>query len=128
MPIYEYWCSSCHRKVSLYQRDYSSSSPSCPHCVKGKLKRIFSTFSVHKTYKDVYEDILSDRELTRGMMRNDPRALADWNKRMSQGEKVGPEYEEIAERMENGEWPIEQMVEKRKEFFGEEETKPKAVE
>ena len=61
-------------------------------------------------------------------MRNDPRALADWNKRMSQGEKVGPEYEELAERMENGEWPIEQMVEKRKEFFGEEETKPKGVE
>ena len=119
MPVYEYLCNSCQRKVSLYQREFSSSAPPCPHCGKAELKRIFSTFSMQKTYKDVYEDILSDRELTRGMMRNDPRALADWNKRMSQGEKAGPEYEEITERMERGEWPLQQMADKKKEFFGE---------
>ncbi len=71
---------------------------------------------MHKTYKDVYEDILSERELTQGMMCNDPRALVDWNKRMSGGEKAGPEYEEITERMEKGEWPVEQIEGKRKEF------------
>ena len=123
MPIYEYWCSSCRRKVSLYQRE-SSSLPSCPYCGNSKLKRIFSTFSMHKTYKDVYEDILSDRELTRGMMCNEPRALAEWNRRMGGGEKVGPEYEEITERMDRGEWPAEQIEEKRREFFGEEKSKP----
>jgi hypothetical protein len=79
---------------------------------------------MHKTYKDVYEDILSDRELTRGMMSNDPRALADWNRRMSGGEKVAPAYEEIAERMEKGEYPAEQIEQKRKEFLGEEGSKP----
>ena len=79
---------------------------------------------MHKTSKDVYEDILSDRELTRGMMGNDPRALAEWNRRMSGGEKVTPDYEEISERMDRGEWPAEQIEEKKKEFFGEEETKP----
>jgi len=36
------------------------------------------------------------------MMRNDPRALAEWNRRMSGGEKVAPEYEEITERMRRG--------------------------
>ena len=75
---------------------------------------------MHKTYKDVYEDILSDRELTQGMLHNDPRAMADWNKRMSGGEKVGPEYEEITEKMERGEWPVKQLEERRKEFLGEE--------
>lgn len=119
MPIYEYWCGSCHKKVSLYQREFSS-SPSCPHCGSSKLKRIFSTFSVHKTYKDVYENILSDRELTQSMMHNDPRALAEWNKRMSGGEKVAPEYEEIVERMGRGEQPAEQIKERRKEFLVEE--------
>jgi hypothetical protein len=79
---------------------------------------------MHKTYKDVYEDILSDRDLTRGMMCNDPRALAEWNKRMSGGERPSPEYEEITERMERGEWPGRQIEEKKKEFFGEEEAKP----
>ena len=74
---------------------------------------------MHKTYKDVYEDILSDRELTQGMMRDDPRTLAEWNKRMSQGEKVAPEYEEITERMERGEQPAKQIKEKRRELTGQ---------
>jgi hypothetical protein len=30
---------------------------------------------------------------------HDPRAIAEWNKRMSSGEKTLPEYEEIIERM-----------------------------
>ncbi len=118
MPIYEYWCASCKRKVSLYQPRFSSSPPPCPCCGGDELRRIFSTFSVHKTYKDVYEDILSDRELTQGMMRDDPRALAEWNRRMSQGERVAPEYEEITERMERGEQPAKQIEEKRRELTG----------
>jgi len=78
-----------------------------------------SAFSMHKTYKDVYEDILSDRDLTRGMLGNDARALAEWNRRMSGGEKVAPEYEEIMERMERGELPAEQIEEKRRELTGQ---------
>jgi putative FmdB family regulatory protein len=125
MPIYEYWCNSCQRKISVYQQDFSSSAR-CPHCGSTELKRVFSTFAMHKTYKDVYEDILSDRELTQGMLRNDPRAMAEWNKRMTGGEKAPPEYEEITDRMDRGEWPVKQMEEKRKEFFGEEESKPES--
>jgi len=51
-------------------------------------------------------------------MRNDPRAMAEWNKRMSGGEKPAPEYEEITERMGAGEWPVTQIAEKRKESSG----------
>ena len=32
MPIYEYWCDSCRRKISRYEREFSPPSPSCPHC------------------------------------------------------------------------------------------------
>lgn len=126
MPVYEYWCNSCGKKLSLYLQTFSSPA-SCPHCGSREVKRLFSTFAMHKTYKDVYEDILSDRELVRGMMRNDPRALAEWNKRMTKGEKVAPEYEEITERMERGEWPLKQIEEKRKEFFGETTKKPESA-
>jgi len=125
MPIYEYWCDSCCRVVSSYRRNSSVASPPCPHCGNSELKRIFSTFSVQKTYKDVYEDILSDRELTQGMMRDDPRAMAEWNKRMSGGEEPASEYEEITERMGAGEWPVTQIAEKRKEFSGQGEDSPK---
>jgi hypothetical protein len=73
---------------------------------------------MHKTYKDVYDDILSDRKLTAGMMHNDPRALIEWNKRMTGGEKPPSDYEEITERMEGGEWPAEQIEQKKREISG----------
>jgi len=76
-----------------------------------------------KTDKGVYEDILSDSQLTKGMLGNDPRALSEWNKRMSRGEKAAPEYEEMVERMGKGEWPTEIMEQKRKELTGERESK-----
>ena len=123
MPIYEYRCDSCRRIVSLYRQSSSLPPPSCPRCGNSELKRIFSTFSVQKTYRDVYEDILSDRELTQGMMRDDPKAIAEWNKRMSSSEKSPPEYEEITERMERGEWPVTQIEEKGKKFSGQGKSK-----
>jgi len=125
MPIYEYWCRSCQRKISVYKQDFSSPA-GCPYCGNSELERLFSTFAMHKTYRDVYEDILSDRELTQGMMKNDPRAMAEWNKRMTGGEKSPPEYEEITDRMEKGEWPLKQLADKKKDFFGEEQKKPEA--
>jgi putative FmdB family regulatory protein len=108
MPLYEYWCQQCRRKLMLYSPTFSGTVPPCPQCGKETLQRLPSTFSVRsKTYKDVYEDILSDSQLTRGMTADDPRALAEWNRRMSQGEEVAPEYEDMVGRMEKGEMPCE---------------------
>jgi len=108
MPLYEYWCQQCRRKLVLYSPAVSSALPACPQCGNDTLKRLLSTFSVRsKNYKDVYEDILSDSQLTRGMMADDPRALAEWNRRMSQGEEVAPEYQDMIGKMEKGEMPSE---------------------
>ncbi len=83
----------------------SQAVPLCPQCGSPDLHRLFSTFAVRKTYRDIYEDILSDTNLTRGMLANDPRALAEWNRRISRDEPVAPEYQEMLERMERGEMP-----------------------
>jgi len=117
MPVYEYWCECCARVVSSYRPGFSAPPPPCPRCNSTGLTRVFSTFSVRRTYRDVYEDILSDRQLTDGMMRNDPRALAEWSKKMSGDEESSPEYTEMTERMERGEWPTAQIEQKRKEIF-----------
>lgn len=106
MPIYEYWCHNCRRKVVVYLLSFPQSSLLCPQCSSDSLTRLFSTFSVRKTDKAIYEDILSDSHLVKGMLRNDPKALAEWNKRMSRGEEPSPEYEEIIGRMEKGEMPL----------------------
>jgi hypothetical protein len=113
---------SCHHKFNIYQQVFSSTSVVALTAL-GNQEDFLSTSSMPKSYKDVYEDILSDHQVTQGMMRNDPRALSEWNKRMTGGEKATPEYEEIAERMERGEWPAQQIEEKRKEFTGGEEEK-----
>ena len=105
MPIYEYWCSHCERRVAIYHQVSPPTSLTCPQCGGSELNRLFSTFSVRKTDKDIYESILSDSQLTRGMLEDNPKALAEWNKQMSRGEKVTPEYEEMVERMEMGEIP-----------------------
>jgi putative FmdB family regulatory protein len=107
MPIYEYWCPQCCRRFSIYLPSFSASSPPCPECGKSILERRFSTFSVARTSNDVYEGILGDTQLKRGMLRNDPKALAEWNRRMGGDDKVAPEYEEMVQRLEHGEMPPE---------------------
>ena len=74
-----------------------------------------------KTDKAVYEDILGDSELTKGMLNDDPRALAEWNKRMSRGEEVTPEYEEIIDKMKRGEMPAGTTVKSTEESSEEAE-------
>lgn len=105
MPIYEYRCQHCQCRITLYLPTFPQSPPPCPQCGHNALERLFSTFSVLRTDKAVYEDILGDSQLTRGMLNDDPKALAEWNRRMSRGEKVTPEYEEMFDKMERGEMP-----------------------
>ncbi|MCX6005553.1 MAG: zinc ribbon domain-containing protein [Chloroflexi bacterium] len=113
MPIYEYWCGNCRRKMDLYSAKFTREIPRCPTCNQDSMQKIFSSFSMQKSYKDVYDGILSDSQLVKGMMHNDPKALAEWNKRMSGGEPVATEYQETIERMERGEKPTPQIENKR---------------
>jgi putative FmdB family regulatory protein len=105
MPIYEYRCNGCHRRVSILIRSSSESSITCPSCGSSELNRLFSSFSVRKSDQSIYEDILSDSQLMGGLENDDPRALAEWNSRMSGGEKTGPEYEEAVDNLKAGQWP-----------------------
>lgn len=109
MPLYEYRCGGCGKKVTLFVRGFERSAEACcPLCQSAELKRVFSTFRVTRTDMDRYEDILGDNQLVSRMEANDPKALVEWNKRMSGGdETVAPEYEDMMGRMASGEWPEE---------------------
>ncbi len=109
MPIYEYWCKNCRKKLDIYSSIFTSDNPVCPECNQQSLQRLLSTFMVQKSYKDIYDNILSDSQLMKGMMGNDPKALAEWNKRMSGGEPIAPQYQETLEKMERGEMPTSPM-------------------
>jgi len=88
----------------------------CTHCGGQDLTRLFSSFILGKgeSYKrkGVYEDILSDSNLIRGMRQNDSRALAEWNRRMTQvmDEEPSSEFDDMVGRLEAGE-PAHEVVE-----------------
>lgn len=120
MPIYEYRCGTCHRRVSLFSRGFDGPSVlKCPQCGGQELARLFSRFSLGKgeTYlkKGIYEDILGDRQLVKGLESNDPRSFAEWNRRMSHGanEQIAPEYEDTLGKLDAGQ-PIEQVMQETK--------------
>lgn len=124
MPIYEYRCGGCKRRVSIYVQGFKDpESRECPQCGSRELSRLFSRFSIGKgecwERKGVYEDILSDANLVRGLESNDPRSFAEWNRRMSRGagEDIGPEYEDILGKLEAGE-PVEKVMQDARESIG----------
>ena len=57
MPIYEYKCQNCNRKVSIFMRiSQYDPNPGCPICGKSGLVRIFSSFAMHKSLSTIYEE------------------------------------------------------------------------
>jgi len=128
MPIYEYRCAKCRRRVDIFVQSFSPpTNPSCSKCGSKELSRIYSSFAMRRSKNDrgVYDEILSDSKLTSGLMRNDPRALAEWSRKMARatGEDVTPESEELLSRLDAGE-DMNKVVEdfKQTEMGGDMET------
>ena len=110
MPIYEYRCNSCQRVVSILVRGFSGTPDvACTFCGGKDLTRLISRFSVLKTDHDRMGNVLEDDALVRGLEQSDPRALAEWSRRLGQegGTVPEPEFEEMMERLESGEMPSE---------------------
>ncbi len=124
MPIYEYRCNECSRKIDIFVRDITSNSkPTCSHCGSKDMNRLFSRFAHRKSKNDkgVYDDILSDGKLTRGLMQNDPRALAEWSRKMSRAvdDEITPESQDIMDRLDKGEDISETISDMQNSYFGE---------
>ena len=106
MPVYEYRCNNCQRKVTFFVRSFTGGGDApCPHCGSHDLTRLISTFAIVKSDMSIYEDILSDTDLVRGLEANDPASLAKWTRKMegAMGGGTGPEYDDMLEQMERGE-------------------------
>ena len=122
MPVYEYRCNDCKKKVTAYLRGFSETPDvKCTECGSKNLSRLMSRVVVHKTYMDVYEDILSDNDLVKGMMGNDPRAMAKWSEKMegAAGEDMTPEYSDMMDRMKGGEPWQKVMSEAQNEYMND---------
>ena len=109
MPIYEYFCHDCQRRVSLLWRSYAdmeTKEPSCPRCGGSHLTRRVSRVAVLRS-EDSRLDDLADPSALAGLDESDPKSLGRWMRKMSQemGEDLGQEFDEVIDRLEAGQSP-----------------------
>jgi putative FmdB family regulatory protein len=111
MPIYEYRCHDCQRRVSIWWRTFSDAETGvarCPRCGNKNLTRLMSRVRVVRSEEGRLED-LADPASFGDLDENDPRSIARWMRKMGDevGEDLGPEFEEVVDRLEAGESPEE---------------------
>jgi putative FmdB family regulatory protein len=109
MPIYEYSCHDCGRRVSLLWRTFADSESRqavCPRCGGTHLTRLISRVAVVRS-EDSRMDDLTDPSGMPDIDENDPKSLARFMRKMANetGEDLGPEFDEVVGRLEAGEDP-----------------------
>ncbi len=132
MPIYEYRCGGCGRKVSLFFTSFSvaesraqAGDNRCPRCGCADLKRVMSRArTVRAGSKGEYDGEMGadlgengmgamDDDLMAGIDQDDPREVARWARQMKEslGEEfdMGPEFDQALTRIEKGEDPEKVM-------------------
>ena len=106
MPIYEYFCSECRQRVSVFFRSMRAAEQDearCPHCGSLQLTRMVSRVNRLKSDEQRLEG-LATPELMSGLEQEDSRALAAFMRGMGNemGEPLDAEMEEAVERWEAG--------------------------
>lgn len=135
MPIYEYRCQDCGRKVSIFWRSLSAvdeKSARCDRCGSRRLVRLASRVRVVRGAGSSdfdaggRDDALLDEMSS--LDENDPRALGRFMRKMAQesGEDLGPEFDEVVTRLERGEDP-EQIEKSMGDLFGDDMSGPAGI-
>ena len=111
MPIYEYVCRDCRRRVSLFWRSFSQvdeGAAVCTHCGSRHLTRLVSRVAVLRSEESRLDD-LADPSSLGDLDESDPRSIARWMRKMSDemGEDLGDELDEVVDRLDRGESPEE---------------------
>ncbi len=114
MPIYEYRCGQCGRRFSVFWRTFSEideSKLSCKRCGSREIKRLVSRVRVVRSEDSRLED-LADPTNWGDFDENDPKSMGRFMRKMmnelgDEAGDLGPEFEEVIERLEAGQDPEE---------------------
>jgi putative FmdB family regulatory protein len=79
MPIYEFICQNCHKRLSFLVRDISAPFASkCSSCGNTNLSRVISGFAYHKPLKTVWEESGEPTMHPGEDYYKDPRNIGRW--------------------------------------------------
>lgn len=95
MPIYEYECHDCRRRVSLLVRNLSSPEPpACPRCGSTALHRLMSRFATVKSEEARLESLAEGGGLG-DVDESDPTSVARFMKKMGRefGDEMGDDVD-----------------------------------
>lgn len=104
MPIYQYDCAGCRKRVEVFFRSVSrASDPVCPECGSRDLKRAVSRIARSRSVGEAIDSIDFNQELGR-LEGKDERAFARWARKM--GEQydgaLGTDFGELAAKADSG--------------------------
>jgi len=117
MPIYEFYCETCHTVYSFFSPTVDTESrPDCPKCKRSALERKPSRFSTPRGASDDAFEGLDESRLESAFDslagelgdfdggEEDPRALARVFRRLGEaaGVEPSPRLQEILSRLESG--------------------------
>lgn len=112
MPNYDFICQKCHIRIVkfLTYTEYGNKSVECPFCGSGEVVRCFTHVQIARSENNRLEcyDAFSNPE-SMAQMEENPQALGRIMRNMSGelGEEMGPEFNEVVDRLEKGQSPDE---------------------
>jgi putative FmdB family regulatory protein len=113
MPVYPYRCKTCGKRFEVFMTysEYGSKPVACAHCGSGEVQRRINKVRIARSEASRMEDL--DPGSMDGLD-DDPAALGRMMRKMSgeMGEDMGPEFNEVIDRLEKGQSPeeIEQSI------------------
>ena len=99
MPIYEYHCADCSRRVSLLvMRISDPEAPRCPRCGGEQLTRLMSRFVTLRSEDDRLES-LADPASSATWTSKNTRSVARWMKKVGNemGDDAGEDWDEMVD-------------------------------
>lgn len=107
MPVYQYRCMNCKKRFELFMsyQEYGKKVVACPYCASREVQRRIGRVRLAKS-EESRLDALTDPSGLEGL-ENDPQAMGRMMRKMGNelGEEVGPEFDEVVDRLEAGQSP-----------------------
>lgn len=107
MPTYEFRCLDCRRRFEIFLsfNEYGKRPVRCPHCGSQNAQRKIGRVRVARSQESRLESYANEDSLSG--LEEDPRALGRMMREMRGeiGEEMGPEFDEVVNRLEAGQSP-----------------------
>jgi len=106
MPIYEYYCQTCRKEISIWFGSIAQAAAQqavCADCGTDCLTRLISNVTVARSEPAAVQSSGGQAPSAGGMHGDHPQELAQAMRAASAGRDVGKDFQEVASRLEKGE-------------------------